>query len=284
MNLTYRYADLGDVRLHYGEAGEGPLVVLLHGFPQHHLMWRHQVPVLVRRGFRVVVPDLRGYNLSDMPAGVASYRVDLLARDVERLVLEVGEDRATVVGHDWGAVVGWFAAMRYPGLVERLAVLNGPHPARFLFDAPTMPRQLVRSLYALLFQLPELPERVLSARDFAVLRRGFLTDPARAIPQGVIERYVEAMARPGRLTAALNYYRAAFRRPAVARALLGVVEAPTLVVWGERDAFLLPTLAAPRPLWVPDLRVERLPQAGHWVAEDSPETVNGLLVDFVEGP
>jgi epoxide hydrolase 4 len=284
-NPEGRYADLGDVRLHYLEAGEGPLVVLLHGFPQYHLMWRAQIPVLVEAGFRVVAPDMRGYNLSDKPVGAAHYRVDLLARDVERLIVERGAEGAIVVGHDWGAIVAWFAAMRTPNRVEKLVILNGPHPARFLAYGLTLPKQLLKSLYAFFFQLPLLPELVLSARDFAVVREGFRRDPARAgaIPEDVIDRYVEAAARPGALSAALNYYRALFRNTSKAWALVGPVEVPTLVIWGEGDTFLSPELAEPKPLWVPNLRVERLPDASHWVAEDYPETVNALVLDFLQG-
>lgn len=285
MDLRSRYADVGDVRLHYVEAGEGPLVVLLHGFPQTHHMWRYQVPALVEGGFRVVVPDMRGYNLSDKPDGIRSYRIEELVRDAERLIAERGEERATVVGHDWGAIVAWALAMRHPERVEKLGILNVPHPARFL-DGLASPEQLLRSSYVFFFQLPWLPEKALSAGDFAVLRTGFRNDPVRpgAITAEDADRYVEAMARPGALTAAVNYYRALFRRPRETRTALGRVDAPTLVIWGERDLFLSARLAEPGPLWAPNLRVERLPDASHWVAEDRPEKVNALLLGFLSEP
>ena len=286
MNSESNYADLGDVRLHYVEAGEGPLVVLLHGFPQTHHMWRFQIPALVEAGFRVVAPDMRGYNLSDKPEGIEQYRVGLLARDVERLIVELGEEKAAVVGHDWGAIVAWFVAMQYPERVEKLVILNVPHPARFFFDGLTMPKQLLRSSYIFFFQIPRLPEKALSARDFAVLRAGFRKNPVRpgAISEEDAERYVEAMAQPGALTAAINYYRALFRNPSETRALLKKVEAPTFVIWGEKDVFLSSELAEPGPLWVPNLRLERLPDASHFVAEDRPDEVNALLLDFLRGP
>lgn len=286
MKLESNYADLGDVRLHYVEAGEGPLIVLLHGFPQSHHMWRFQIPALVEAGFRVVAPDMRGYNLSHKPDGIEHYRADRLARDLERLIVERGEERAAVVGHDWGAIVAWFAAMRYPERVEKLGILNVPHPSRFFFDGFTMPKQLLRSSYVFFFQIPRLPEKALSARDFAILRTGFRKNPARpgAISEEDAERYVQAMAQPGALTAAINYYRALFRRPSETRALLKKVEAPTLVIWGEKDVFLSSELADSGPLWVPNLRVERLPDASHWVAEDRPEKVNALLLDFLREP
>jgi epoxide hydrolase 4 len=286
VELTHRYADLEDVRLHYVEAGEGPLVLLLHGFPQFWYQWRHQIPALVEAGFRVVAPDMRGYNLSDKPPGVLAYRVELLARDVERLIIACGEQTASVVGHDWGAIVAWVAAMHHPGRVERLVILNVPHPARFL-DGLLSPGQLLRSSYMFFFQIPRLPEEVIRAGDFALLRSALRRDPVRpgTFAAEDIERYVRAMARPGALTATLNYYRALLRRPRETRALLKKIEAPVLVIWGERDRFLSRRLAEPPRLWVPNLlRVERLQDASHWVGEDRPQEVNTLLLAFLRSP
>jgi pimeloyl-ACP methyl ester carboxylesterase len=286
VELAHRYADLGDVRLHYVEAGEGPLVLLLHGFPQFWYQWRHQIPALVEAGFRVVAPDMRGYNLSDKPPGLRAYRVELLARDVERLILACGERTADVVGHDWGAIAAWIAAMRHPDRVGRLAILNVPHPARLL-DGLLSPMQLLRSSYVFFFQIPRLPEEMIRAGDFALLRSVLGRDPVRpgALTAEDIERYIEAIARLGALTATINYYRALLRYPAATRALLQRVEAPVLVIWGERDRFLSRRLAEPPHLWVPNLvSVTRLPDASHWVAEDSPLEVNTLILDFLRSP
>lgn len=284
--VEHRYADLGDVRLHYVEAGEGPLVVLLHGFPQFWYMWRFQIPALAEAGFRVVAPDLRGYNLSEKPRGVRSYRVELLARDVERLILACGEESAVIVGHDWGAAVAWVTAMMHPGKVKQLGILNVPHPERFARGL-LRPAQLLRSSYMFFFQVPRLPENALAARDFASLRYALRNEPLRpgAFTYEDIELYVEALARPGALTAALNYYRALFRRnPLKARTLLRRIEAPVMVIWGERDRYLSKELAEPDPSWVPNLRVERLPDASHFVAEDRPDEVNFLLLEFLRTP
>ncbi len=286
VELAHRYADLGDVRLHYVEAGEGPLVLLLHGFPQFWYQWRHQIPALVEAGFRVVAPDMRGYNLSDKPPGLRAYRVELLARDVERLILACGERTADVVGHDWGALAAWIAAMRHPDRVGRLAILNVPHPARLL-DGLLSPMQLLRSSYVFFFQIPRLPEEIIRAGDFALLRSVLGRDPVRpgALTAEDIERYIEAIARLGALTATINYYRALLRYPAGTRALLRRVEAPVLVIWGERDRFLSRRLAEPPHLWVPNLvSVMRLPDASHWVAEDCPLEVNTLILDFLRSP
>ncbi len=287
---THRYADLGDVRLHYVEAGAGPLVVLLHGFPEFWYSWRYQIPALTSAGLHVVAPDMRGYNWSDKPPGVSNYRVETLARDVERLIRACGATRAAVVGHDWGAIVAWWFAMLHPERLTRLAILNVPHPAYTLEPGlmraarVALWRQLLRSWYVFFFQLPWLPEAAARAGGFAALRRTLRRDPARAgaFTDADITRYVEALAQPGALTATVNYYRALLRRsPWDLRARLRRVEAPVLVIWGERDRYLEAGLAAPPRRWVPNARVERLPDASHWVQLDRPERVNALLLEFL---
>jgi epoxide hydrolase 4 len=279
------YADLDEVRLHYVEAGEGPLVVLLHGFPEFWFSWRLQIPALADAGFRVVAPDMRGYNLSSAPPGAAAYDTDRLAADVRALVHERGAQRALVAGHDWGAFVAWVTAMNHPQVVERLAILNGPHPRR-LREGLRGPRQLAKSWYMLAFQIPWLPERLVRARGWWLLRSGFERDARPgAFPPQDMERYVEAWSQPGAATGAINYYRALFRRtPRRAQARMRPVEAPTLVIWGERDRYLRSSLAEPDRDDVPNLeRVVRLPDASHWVQHDEPERVTELLVEFFGG-
>lgn len=281
--VEHRYAEVNGVRLHYVEAGSGPLVVLLHGFPEHSYTWRYQLSALAEAGFRVVAPDMRGYHLSEKPRGVAAYRVEALAGDVAALIRHLGAQRAALVGHDWGGGVAWATAMLHPKLVERLAILNAPHPASFL-HALRDPRQLLRSWYVFFFQLPRLPEAYLSARDYAALRAVFTRDPRRpgAYTSEDIERIVEAFAQPGTATAALNYYRALFRRnPLAARRLLRRVDAPVLVLWGEHDRYLRSTLADPPAEWVPNVRVVRFPDASHFVHADEPERMNEELVRFL---
>ncbi|AHY46976.1 putative hydrolases or acyltransferases (alpha/beta hydrolase superfamily) [Rubrobacter radiotolerans] len=283
VELEHRYADLEGVRLHYVEAGRGPLVVLLHGFPEFWYSWRFQLPALVEAGYRVVAPDGRGYNLSGKPRGVGSYRVEALARDVRDLVFHLGESRTALVGHDWGAAVAWVAAMRHPEVVGRLAVLNVPHPERFLRGLLS-PEQLLRSWYVFALQAPGPPGRLVERLVFRWVRSGWRRDPARpgTFTESDIHHYTQAMSRPGALRCAADYYRALFRRnPLRIAREMRPVEAPTLVVWGERDRYLMPTLAEPDPAWVPDLRVVRLPEASHWVQQDSPEEVNEALLNFL---
>jgi pimeloyl-ACP methyl ester carboxylesterase len=282
------YADLGEVRLHYVEAGpaDGPAVVLLHGFPDFWYSWRHQIPALAAAGLRAIVPDMRGYNLSSKPAGVSAYQPRRLAADIRDLIRERGLERACVAGHDWGAAVAWVLAMAHPEAVERLAILNVPHPRRML-DALRRPGpQLAKSWYMFFFQLPWLPERAVRAGDWRALRYGFEHDarPGAFTPAD-IDRYREAWSQPGAATATINYYRASMRPPPGRgrgdSGGLGPVTAPTLVIWGERDRYLSSALAEPSRVDVPGLeRVVRLPDASHWVQHDEPDRVSDLLIGF----
>jgi pimeloyl-ACP methyl ester carboxylesterase len=280
-DLREGYADLGEVRLHYVEAGDGPLVVLLHGFPEFWFGWRFQIPALAEAGFRVVAPDMRGYNLSSRPSGVRAYDMDLLAGDVRDLIRERGSERALLAGHDWGGAVAWATAINHPDVIERLAVLNCPHPRRFL-HAVRRPPQLFKSWYMFFFQLPGVPERVARAGNWRFLRFVFGDARPGAFEAPDIERYIEAWSRPDAITTMINYYRGIFRQtPRRAERRLQPIAAPTLVIWGERDRALGADLAEPDAHDVPNLeRVVRLPNASHWVQHDEPEEVSRLLIEF----
>jgi pimeloyl-ACP methyl ester carboxylesterase len=271
----------GGITLHYVEAGQGPLVVLLHGFPEFWYSWRHQIPALAAAGFRVVAPDMRGYNLSSKPSGWRAYDTDLLADDVAGLIRHLGAESARVVGHDWGAAVAYSTAMRHPEVVERLAILNVPHPERMLRALRTV-RQLRKSWYMFFFQIPRVPE--------AAMRRGRFSFPKRSLRSGVagtfsdadLQRYVQAWSEPGALTGMINYYRAALRQsPRSVQSRMKPFEAQTLVIWGERDRFIGAELAEPLPRLVPNARVERVPEAGHFVQSEAPARVNELLGAFL---
>jgi pimeloyl-ACP methyl ester carboxylesterase len=284
--LAHREALVNGVRLHYVEGGLGQLVVLLHGFPEFWYCWRRQLPALVGAGYRVLAPDLRGYNLSEKPAGVASYRIDLLCQDVVGLIRHAGAERAVVVGHDWGGGIAWETALRHPAIVEKLVILNAPHPEAFLRELRTF-EQLRRSWYMFLFQLPWLPEWKISRHYFAAFDQLFRANPVRpdAYTDADIRLTKAAFARPGALTAAINYYRAAFRSLFRGRETRNPrTEIPTLLIWGERDRYLGSRLTEGLDRWVPNLRIERLPDASHWVQNDAPERVNELLLEFLGGP
>ena len=274
------YAEVGDVRLHYVEIGEGPLVVLLHGFPEFWFGWRLQLKPLAEAGFRVVAPDTRGYNLSSRPHGVAAYGGERLAEDIRGLVHERGAKSAMLVGHDWGGTIAWTLAMKHPEVVEKLAILDAAHPRR-LEEGLHHPRQLVRSWYFFLFALPALPERLVRANNWHFFRH-FLGDARPAFTKEETDRYIEAWSQPGAATGMINYYRSSVRTPPKrAEAALRPIKAPTLVIWGERDSYLGPELAEPDHDDVPNLdRVERLPDASHWVHHDEAERVTQLLTEF----
>jgi pimeloyl-ACP methyl ester carboxylesterase len=280
----HRQAQVNGVRLHYVEAGSGPLVVLLHGFPEFWYAWRHQIPALAEAGFRVLAPDLRGYNLSDKPTGVPAYRLEALLGDVIGLIHHAGAEQAALVGHDWGGVLAWYLAMHHPDRVEKLVILNAPHPAAYRREMRRWIQRL-KSWYVFFFQIPGLPEQVLEAGDFDVIDRMLCRQPVHPEAFTAEDRrlYKQALARPGALTAALNYYRA-LRDPSHRTPNDNApIQVPTLLLWGERDSYLSPRLTEGLDAWVPNLRVARFPDVSHWVQNDVPERVNRLLIDFVRG-
>lgn len=272
------YAETNGTRLHYVTAGSGPLVVLLHGFPEFWYAWRHQIPALARH-FRVVAPDLRGYNLSEKPT--RGYDIATLSADVRGLIEALGEREADVVGHDWGGEVAWTAAIRAPEFVRRLVILNAPHPAVMMREL-RHPGQARRSLYMGFFQLRGIAERAMERDDYAMVRRTFrAADRAHAwLTDEDIARYVAALARPGALTAALEYYRQ-LRHDWIPLSPMRVIRAPTLVLWGELDPYLGAGLLEGLDRWVKDPRIQRFPTAGHWLNQQEPERVNAALLEFL---
>ncbi len=279
--VRHVHVDVGELRLHCAVAGpeDGPLVVLLHGFPEFWWSWRHQIPALATAGYRVVAPDMRGYNLSDKPYGVSSYRIEKLVGDVAGLIRALGRERAHVVGHDWGAIVAWEFAMRRPEMTDRLAVLNVPHP-REMVKGLRRAAQLRKSWYIFAFQLPGVPERLIARNDFEFLRRTF-----KGYPRADVDKYVEAARRARNLNGPINYYRAAMQATLRGRApAYRPIPSSTLVIWGEDDAFLGKEMAHPDVRWVPDVRVEMLPGASHWVQLDAPNEVNALLLGHLGAP
>jgi epoxide hydrolase 4 len=282
LNMTimeHSFVQLSEVRLHYVRQGGGPLLVLLHGFPDNWRIWRRQIDYLSQY-FEVVAPDLRGYDQSDRPQGLDAYRSDRLANDIAELIVSMGVGRAFVAGHDWGGALAWTLAGQRPDLVERLSILNCPHPAAFARHLLTSPNQLKRSWYIFYFQLPWLPEWTLRRNLRAMLKKGYKlnsTDPG-AFTEEDLEQSALALEAPGALTAALNYYRAALRRPGPVRLPIRV---PTQIIWGQKDAALdmrLSWLSA-KHVEAP-LQLNLLPEAGHWVQVDAAHEVNSLLRSY----
>ncbi len=279
--LEHRYLDLPGVRLHVAESGPpaGPLLIFLHGFPEYWAAWRHQIGFFARRGFRVVAPDQRGYNLSAKPRRVADYRLDLLADDVLGLIDDAGRERALVVGHDWGAAAAWWAAIRSPERIERLGILNAPHPRVFRNALLRDPGQRRRTWYFFLFQLPWLPEYWYRRANFDVGVRSVQGSAlAGTFSDADMERYREAWRRPGAMRSMIHWYRAAFRYPPQRRD--DQVRVPTLLLWGERDRFLSPGLIEPTLELCDQGELVRVRQARHWVQHEAPGVVNERLLAF----
>jgi pimeloyl-ACP methyl ester carboxylesterase len=268
-------------RLHCVEAGDGPLVVLLHGFPECWYSWRHQLPALAEAGFRAVAADLRGYNTTQPPTGVKSYRVRALLEDLAGLIEALGTGPVFLAGHDWGGVLAWRLAATRPELVRKLAILNAPHPSAMRRELWRNPAQWLRSWYVLVFQLPWLPERMLSRADFASLDRIWRRQPVNpaAFSAEDIANYKRAFGGASGLTGPLHYYRAALRYPADLNAPPQEVSMPTLLIWGLQDIALGPRLTRGLDAWVPNLRVMLLEDASHWVQQDAPQRVNQALIE-----
>jgi pimeloyl-ACP methyl ester carboxylesterase len=280
--LKHRRVATNGIQLHAAIAGDGPPVLLLHGFPEHWWTWRRQMSTLADAGVSAWALDLRGYNLSERPVDRASYRISELVEDIAGVVRASGQDRCDIVGHDWGGVIAWRFAATHPDLLRRLIVLNAPHPSLFGREV-RRPRQMLRSAYVPFFAVPLLSEAVLAANDFAAVRAMFTRMAMRsdAYSEADIEAFVAPLREPGALTAALNYYRANLRLPLTQPSGSGSVAADTLVLWGERDPALDVRLLDGLDELVPRVHVERFPRANHWVHADEHVRVNDALIDFL---
>jgi pimeloyl-ACP methyl ester carboxylesterase len=268
------------LRFEVTTAGHGDrLALLLHGFPECAYSWRHQIPLLVRLGYRVWAPNLRGYGKSDRPAGVSHYTIDKLVQDVADLIEAAGARSVLLVGHDWGGLIAWSFAMHGVRPIERLVIMNMAHPARFVHGLRTL-RQLRKSWYVFFFQIRGLPEKLLARDGFAAVARmfrGAAIDKSR-FPDEVLDVYRANAAEPGALTAMINYYRAAPLVIGRSRRLgMPKIEVPTLLVWGEADAALGKELTQGTDRHVSDLTVRYLPNVSHWVQQEAPEKVNAML-------
>jgi len=278
------FVDVNGVRLHVVRAGpaDGPVVLFLHGFPEFWYGWRNQIGPFVEAGYRVVVPDQRGYNLSDKPRRVSAYGLDKLALDAVSLLDWAGSERAFVVGHDWGAAVAWWVALRFPERVRKLGIINLPHPVVMRRHLRTNPVQRRKSRYMLYFQVPWYPELKMRRDNWRsptlalqrVARPGAFTDEE-------MQRYREAWSRPGAPRGMLNWYRAGLRHPP--RKLEDPrVEPPTLVIWGAADRWLGREMVEPSVELCRDGRAEIVEEATHWVQHEKPDLVNRLLIDFLQ--
>jgi pimeloyl-ACP methyl ester carboxylesterase len=290
--MEHHFADVNGIRMHYVTAGAGRLILFAHGFPEFWYEWRRQLDEF-GRDHHAVAPDLRGYNLTSKPEGVESYRVRHLIEDLRGLVRHLGKETFVLVAHDWGGAVAWAFALAHPEMLEKLVIVNAPHPGVFAREIHSNPAQQQASQYMRMFCTPQA-EEILSRDQFKAL-----TDMAlgHGLKHGYFDEadkqaYIEAWSQPGALTGGLNYYRASRFVPPepgtpapVSELELDVaaltVHVPTLVIWGERDTALLPGNLEGLEQFVPDLTVRRIPDGNHWVIYQKPELVNRYIREFI---
>ncbi|BAZ52073.1 alpha/beta hydrolase fold protein [Nostoc sp. NIES-4103] len=276
----HEYITTNGVKLHYVTQGAGPLMLMLHGFPEFWYSWRHQIPEFAKY-FQVVALDLRGYNESDKPQKQSAYVMDEFIKDVEGVIKGLGYDKCILVGHDWGGAIAWSFAYAHPEMVERLIILNLPHPAKFAQGLLT-PQQLLRSWYIFLFQLPWLPEFLLQSSDFQAIEKALQSTAVNknAFTQADLNAYKDAAAKRGALTAMLNYYRNSLQQ-FISNKTWGILHVPTLMIWGENDAALGKELTYDTGAYVKDLQIKYIPHCGHCVQQEQPELVNQYIKEYL---
>ena len=284
MNLQFERIPTNNIKLHTALAGptDGEPVILLHGFPEAWFGWENQIEPLANAGFRVIVPDQRGYNLSDKPAGVENYSTRALIKDILGLAKTLRMENFHLAGHDWGAIVAWSLAMTVPRRIKRLAIANVPHPSVFTSYLRSHPSQMIKSWYAMFFQLPGFPERFVKAANWKFL--------ISAMPdywdENQYNRYRAAWGQPGAITAMINWYRASFggsSSKAVSRSI-NKINPKTLIIWGKKDPHLSHQMAPMSLEYCQDGKLVYFEDATHWVQHDKPEEVSQLLIDhFKEG-
>jgi pimeloyl-ACP methyl ester carboxylesterase len=289
--LEHEYANVNNIRLHYVTVGKGKLIMFLHGFPEFWYEWKNQLTEF-GRDYQVVAPDMRGYNLSSKPADVAQYRIRYLIEDLRALAEHLGGKRFILVAHDWGGGVAWPFAIRHPEYLEKLIIINAVHPAVFMRELRDNPAQQKASQYILVYRTPKA-EEILSRNNYALPASSLLED---GLKQGYFteedkKAYIEAWSQPGALTGGLNYYRAAHLGPFTGESdaslsadpSLFTVKVPTLVIWGEKDKWLLTGNLEGLEKYVPNLTIKRIPDGSHWVIHEKPALVNSYIREFIEG-
>ena len=289
-----QYAEVNGIRLHYISVGKGKLIMFVHGFPEFWFEWEKQL-IDFDQDYQAVAPDMRGYNLSSKPSDIEKYHVKYLIEDLRALAEHLGHEKFIMVGHDWGGAVAWSAAIRHPELVEKLVIINSPHPAVFARELLNNPDQQKASQYMLMFRSAEA-ERVLSENNFARLSDVLVQFGSKwEMTEEKRQKYIDAWSQPGALTGSLNYYRASPLYPPTStedeeqiKSILNLpkemlaVRVPTLVIWGEQDRALLTGNLEGLEEYVDDLTIKRIPDGTHWVSHEQPELVNTLIREFIK--
>lgn len=280
-DVESKYLEVNDVRLHVVSAGDGAdtPVVLLHGYPEFWYCWLDYLDPLVDAGYRVLVPDQRGYNLSDKPEGTKSYRISALSSDIAELITSTGNESAHVIGHDWGAAVAWDLSLRHPEKIDRVGIINVPHPEVLQDELTSSLSQMRKSWYMFFYQLPKVPEWYHSRNNFQPFVEAMQTGDPRAFSPEDFDRYRAAWSQAGALTAMINWYRALFRHRDVPPR--EHVRQPTLVIWGEDDSYLNPGMAPKSIEYCEAGRLERFPEASHWIHHEKTQEITDLLIDHL---
>jgi pimeloyl-ACP methyl ester carboxylesterase len=280
-NWNHNYLYTNGVRLHYVSEGEGTLMLMLHGFPEFWYSWRHQI-LAFSPHYRVVAPDLRGYNYSDKLQSIQLYSMSELIKDIAGIINRLGYEKCILVGHDWGGALAWYFADEYPEMVEKLIVLNIPHPAKFMEGLQT-PQQLMRSWYIFFFQLPYLPELLFRWNNYQAIASAFtkMAIDKSAFTEEDIQAYKKAAAKPGALTAMINYYRCFVQQGFISRKSWNKLDISTLMIWGENDTALGKELTYGTSDYVNDLIIKYIPNCSHWVQQEKPQLVNQYIADFL---
>ncbi|MBO6946158.1 alpha/beta fold hydrolase [Altererythrobacter sp.] len=281
--ISIEWIEANGLTFEVATAGEGDrLALCLHGFPELHYSWRHQMPLLAEKGYRVWAPNMRGYGQTTRPPNKKDYRLDNLTADVGALIDASGAKEVTLLAHDWGAIVAWQFAIQQVRPLTRLIIMNVPHPLCARRELKTW-KQLKKSWYMFFFQIPKLPEIHLSRNNAAVIGRLFRETSVNKdrFTREESEPYRKAAAKPGAITAMLNYYRALFQTGDARKIGDGKVHVPTLIVWGEQDIAIDIACLDGTDQYVDDLTVRRFPNASHWVQQDIPDEVNAALKDWL---
>lgn len=281
-NIEFEYIETNDITLHVATAGpeDGELVILLHGFPDFWYGWRKQMNALAEAGYRVVVPDQRGYNKSDKPKGKRVYIINELQQDVIGLIKYFKGKNAVIIGHDWGGAVGWHLTSTHPEFVQKFIAINIPHMGVFPKALLKTPSQLIRSLYMAFFQVPVLPEKILGSRNFKNMAQVLEGSSKNGtFKENDIREYKEAWNKPGSLTSMLNWYRALLM--SMKHIKKDKIEVPVKIIWGENDRFLSKTLAEESLKFINAASVTWIKGATHWVNQEESETVNKEILRFL---
>ena len=267
------FIETNGIMLHTIIVGTGEPLILLHGFPEFWYCWLKVIPFL-KDDFKLIIPDMRGYNLSDKPKGIENYKLEILIEDIKGLSENLGLEKFNLAGHDWGGAVAWIFAEKYPELLNKLIILNSPHHKIFTEKLRTDKNQQKASFYIFEFYKPN-GEKFIIENNYEQLKKFVFTENFSDLEK---KKYIEAWSQPGAIEGTVNYYRAnrSFKE------WTGIIEVPTLVLWGMKDLFLTPQLLDGLSNYVKDLRIEKNEESSHWITHDAPEFVSLKIREFIK--